>query len=607
MKIGIVSKLFLLTTALCVLVLTIIFGGQAIFFKQFYVYQKEEDVKTALQAYKQDYLKNAGDAQAMARLEQDFYRKHSTWITTLDAMGNLIYTDDFYMEVRLERSTYTPALSGKTMTIPLYSVMNVEDFSKDIPFLEPFIKEGLPITIEGIMVKNRLFPQRMGPNVSELRKEARLENQHLVKKEYEVVSRFENGFKYREKYPTDLVIGTITKVETPEGTGISRYTNHLFLERVKAFQADLLFGDYEGDSNPNRIMNYEENHVNYKIFVDRIEDPAGNPTYIFAMTSLQPVDEAAGVMQDYYVYIIIATLLLVLLASFYYSRGIARPLLRINHTTRKIAELDFSEKIPITTKDEIGDLSRNINELSDRLHSYIEQLQQDIEKEKQLEHTRKEFISGVSHELKTPLSVIQSCLSILRDGVASHKRDHYFAAMENEVKKMDLLIVDMLDLAKYESGTYKMKMDSFAIDDVIGQVCEKLAIEIEQKQLQLHLQLSPAIVIANQHRIEQVIVNFLTNAIRHTPERESIYVSTVEERDTVMVRIENKGASIPDEYLEKIWDRFYRAEPSRHRSTGGTGLGLAICKKILELHGVSYGVTNTADGVLFFFRLNKKV
>ena len=126
-----------------------------------------------------------------------------------------------------------------------------------------------------------------------------------------------------------------------------------------------------------------------------------------------------------------------------------------------MADLDFSEKIPITTKDEIGDLSRNINELSERLHSHILRLEQDIEKEKRLENTRKEFISGVSHELKTPLSVIQSCLAIMKDGVASHKRDYYFKAMEDEVKRMDLLIVDMLELAKYESGTYTMDMDSF--------------------------------------------------------------------------------------------------------------------------------------------------
>lgn len=208
--------------------------------------------------------------------------------------------------------------------------------------------------------------------------------------------------------------------------------------------------------------------------------------------------------------------------------------------------------------------------------------------------------------MKTPLSVIQSCLSILKDGVASHKRDYYFAAMEDEVRRMDVLIADMLELAKYESGTYKMEMESFDIAAVLERMCAKFASEIAGKQLQLQTHLQPFEVVANQRRIEQVIVNFLTNAIRYTPERQGIIVSTMEERDTIQMCIENKGAHIPDEQLEKIWDRFYRGEPSRERSTGGTGLGLAISKKILELHGVPYGVTNTAEGVMFYFHLHKK-
>jgi len=356
-----------------------------------------------------------------------------------------------------------------------------------------------------------------------------------------------------------------------------------------------------------QALDYKENEIKYKLFIKPIKDRDGATTYIFAMISLQPVDEAVDIIKEYYVYLILFVLLLILLTSYYYSKRITRPLLQINQTTQKISKLDFSEKIPFISKDEIGDLSQSINELSDTLHSHIKQLQQDIEKEKQLENTRKEFISGVSHELKTPLSVIQSCISILQDNVAENKRDYYFEAMRNEVKKMNLLIVDMLELAKFESGTYKMQMDFFYIDTVIEQICEKLAPEIAKKHLHLHKYLNDMEVVANQHRIEQVIVNFITNAIRYTPEHETIIISTIEEHETVKVCVENKGTHIQAEHLDKIWGRFYRGEPSRHRSTGGTGLGLAISKQILDLHGVSYSVSNTADGVLFFFHLNKKV
>ncbi|OIB03864.1 two-component sensor histidine kinase [Paenibacillus sp. LC231] len=605
MKQGIVLKLFLFTTGLCLFILAVIFTLQTVFFKQYYVHQKVKDVSTALQVYEQDYLNQTTDTQETAKLEQDFYQKHNIWVTTVDTQGNLKYTDDFFMEVKLRHSDET-MFSNKTMIIPLYSVIDVEDFSSDNPFLTPWIKEGEEIAMEGLIMNGQPVIQRMGRGNSNLRDESRLENSQMVRKEYEVVTRFESPNQYFEKYPTFLVEGTIMKVQLPEGAGVSLYTNHLLLDRIKAFQADLLYGDWKDSKNPNQIVDYKENDVNYKIFVNRIQDRDGNPAYLFAMASLQPVNEAAGMIKEYYVYIIIATLLLVVLASFYYSRQITRPLLRINRTTRQMADLDFSEKIPITTKDEIGDLSRNINELSERLHSHILRLEQDIEKEKQLENTRKEFISGVSHELKTPLSVIQSCLAIMKDGVASHKRDYYFKAMEDEVKRMDLLIVDMLELAKYESGTYTMDMDSFYIDTVIERVCTKLAADIETKQLHLDMSLKPVEVLANERRMEQVVVNFLSNAIRYTPEQESILVSILEDGDTVKVCIENKGVHIQSEQLEKIWDRFYRGEPSRKRSTGGTGLGLSISQKILEMHGVRYGVTNTPNGVLFYFHLNKK-
>lgn len=607
MKIGIVPKLFLLTTALCLFVLALLFIGQTVFFKQFYVNQKIKSVQAALQSYVRDGLNANGDARDAAKREQSFYQTYNSWITVLDAKGNMKDADDFYMEIQLDRTRVPPELAGTTLVVPLYSVSNVEDFIQDSPsFIDTWIQEGQHITIEGLLMNDRLVVQRVARS-SALRDENRLENRPLVNKEHEVVSRFKTPFQYHEKYPDVVVNGTIKKVVTPVGAGVSRYTNHLFLERVKAFQADLLYGDYDVHSDSSRMTDYEENNVPYKMFVDRTEDQDGNHVYLFAMTSLQPVNEAVGVLQNYYGYVLAGTLLLALLASFYYSRRVARPLLRMNETTQKIAALDFSEKIPITTRDEIGELSRNINELSERLRSHIAALEQDIEKEKRLEQTRKQFISGVSHELKTPLSVIQSCISILKDEVANHKRDYYFSAVEDEVKKMDLLVSDMLELSKYESGTYRMVQEPFDIAAVTERICGKFASVVAEKRMQLHTRLNNVAVVANQHRIEQVIVNFVTNAIRYTPEQSDIYVWTVEKPDTVKVCIENKGARIPDDQMGSIWDRFYRGDRSRHRAAGGTGLGLAICKQILELHRVPYGAANTEDGVVFYFELNKAV
>ncbi|QHW33913.1 HAMP domain-containing protein [Paenibacillus rhizovicinus] len=603
MRKSIVMKLFLLTASLCTVVIAGLFIVQSVFFKQFYVQQKVGSVQKALTAASREDG-NVKDARSAFRIEQQFYQTYNAWTARLDPLGNLKYTDDFEIEVRLENDSDAPSLSGKSIGIPLYAVMDVEALSDANP-LRPdfFIKSGARIAIEGILIDNQLFPQRIGRSASNLRAENRLENEPLVRKEYEVVPRFSSPTEYHERYPSVLVHGTVTQVRVPNGSNESRYENHLFLERIKAFQADLLYGDFNDTSDT--VMDFEENNIPYKIVLKRLTNQTGSDGFLIAMTSLQPVNEAANIMRRYYGYIAAAALLLVLLISFYYARRVARPLLQMNNVTQKIAKLDFTSSIPVNSDDEIGSLSRSINTLSRMLHVHIVRLEQDIAQEKRLEQTRKEFIAGVSHELKTPLSVIESCLYVLRDKPDSPKRGYYFTAMEDEVKKMALLIADMLELAKYESGTYRMELSPFRIDVVIANVCEKLAPDLADRRLQLHTRFTPSEVVANPLRIEQVIVNFMTNAIRYTPEGENIMVSTNENEETIKVCIENKGTRIPEDQLEKIWDRFYRVEGSRQRSTGGTGLGLAISKQILDLHGAAYGAANTVDGVLFYMELNK--
>lgn len=616
MRKGIVLKLFTLTTALCMLILATIFIGQTIFFKQYYANRKVEDIKVNLNSFEKNYLNHTGIAEEIQKLEQDFLRENNTWITTLDQNGNLKHADDFYFEVTIDRKQQK-SFGQQIFKIPLYYLINIEELDnkasnqflgKEIYFSgvkneDSFIPFSFTVAKENLSGSNKPLEKAFNEKMIKLDLEKKKAAEEQVVKEKKPA--------VQEQAAQELdafIVGRVTKVQFPDVKGPVNpiYKSSLFLDSIKEFQTDLLLKESEQIQDVIRIMDYEKNDIKYKLLIKPKKEKDGSVTYIYAMASLQPVDEAVQMVQDYYIYIVAFVVVLIFLASFYYSKQIAKPLLKINDTTKKIAHLDFTEKIPITSKDEIGDLSQNINTLSNKLHSHIGQLEQDIEKERKLENTRKEFIAGVSHELKTPLSIMKSCISILKDGVAEHKKDYYFQAMEKEVDKMDILILDMLELAKFESGTYNMKMDSFYIDGVIEEICEQLSSEIEKKELIVHKHICPAEVVGNQNRIEQVIVNFITNAIRYTPNKEDIMISTIDEKNRIKVCIENKGAHIEEEQLDKIWDRFYRVDAARKRSQGGTGLGLAISKNILELHNAEYGVNNTEDGVLFYFYLPKK-
>ncbi|MGE6595115.1 ATP-binding protein [Bacillus proteolyticus] len=623
MRKGIVLKLFTLTTALCMLILATIFIGQTIFFKQYYANRKVEDIKVNLNSFEKNYLNYAGSAEGIQKLEQDFLRENNTWITTLDQNGNLKHVDDFYVEVTLERRA-EKEFGKKVIKMPLYYLMSIDEIEGGtLPKLEgrsvyfyglkrddSFITCYVHIEDLNLSWLNKSLGKKIAAKeiqMSDGRPKVAQDSSAMERNKVAGVMSAEEQKRAAQNSDFNLA-GKITKVQFPDVKGPVNpiYKNTLFLDSIKEFQTDVVLKESNQIEYSTKTMDYEKNDIKYKLLMKPIKEKDGSVTYIYAMASLQPVDEAVQMVQDYYIYIIAFVVVLIFLASFYYSKQIAKPLLKINDTTKKIAHLDFTEKIPITSKDEIGDLSKNINVLSDKLHSHIGQLEQDIEKERKLENTRKEFISGVSHELKTPLSIMKSCISILKDGVAEHKKEYYFQAMEREVDKMDTLILDMLELAKFESGTYKMKIDSFYIDTVIEDICEHLSVEIGKKELRVHKNIGPFEVMANQGRIEQVIVNFITNAIRYTPNKEDIIISTIDGKDRIKICIENKGTHIEEEQLDKIWDRFYRVDAARQRSQGGTGLGLAISKNILELHDAEYGVKNTEDGVLFYFYLPKK-
>lgn len=342
---------------------------------------------------------------------------------------------------------------------------------------------------------------------------------------------------------------------------------------------------------------------------------------LMALASLQPVGEAVWIFKKLYLYIYVVAILVILMMTFIFSRMIARPLIRLNTAATQMAKLDFSVECEVKSKDEIGSLGRTLNFLSHnlrdtigKLHEANEQLVKDIEMEKQLEKQRKEFVAGVSHELKTPLSVISGYAEGLRDGVAKGKRrEEYLDVIIEESANMTRLVTDLLDLSQLESGKFKLNLSTFDMMEMIRSVVERFQMlsTVKHVEWMLHfMETDDVWVHGDPNRIEQVLKNILINAIRHTERGGRITVNLIHlSPNEVEISITNSGEPIPDHALPYIWDPFYKADPSRSLqeqfSGTGIGIGLAIMKNILTLHQSRFRVVNGDKEVTFTFTLRK--
>lgn len=223
---------------------------------------------------------------------------------------------------------------------------------------------------------------------------------------------------------------------------------------------------------------------------------------------------------------------------------------------------------------------------------------------KNAEENRRNMVSAIAHELKTPLAVIHSYAEGLQTGIAARKQEKYLTVIQEETEKLDALVLEMLELSRLEAGKVTLRTDQFSLQTLTEGVFERLALAAEGKQLQIDLQFGQEFTVnADEARIDQVITNFATNAIKYTPAGGSIRVRVQRKpyEGVAQFVIENDSPPLSQEALSQIWNSFYRADPAR--SSGGTGLGLAIAKNIIKLHQGSCAVRNTKTGVEFSFRI----
>jgi signal transduction histidine kinase len=215
---------------------------------------------------------------------------------------------------------------------------------------------------------------------------------------------------------------------------------------------------------------------------------------------------------------------------------------------------------------------------------------------------RRKMISDITHELKTPLAVIHSYAEGLRDGIAADKQEQYLNVILDEAERMDAMVLQMLDLSRLEAGRVRLVTEPFSLLALTRSILERLQPLADDKQLRIHYVIAEEFSItADKERMEQVITNFATNAIKYTPDGGSIWLKLYRHQGKTYFVLTNECEPLPADALQQVWDSFYRVEEAR--SAKGTGLGLSIARAIIELHGGTVQAANTSDGVEFQFTL----
>ena len=324
---------------------------------------------------------------------------------------------------------------------------------------------------------------------------------------------------------------------------------------------------------------------------------AGSDT-VYTLTvagSAHEVDLLRNTLANVFIILFFVILIIATLASMIYSRYVTRPVLRLSAVSKNMSELNFSWKCEESRTDELGVLAHSLNEMSKKLSAALEnlqaaniKLQADIEHEKELEQAQLDFFSAVSHELKTPITIIK--------GQTEGRSLEIINTMESMVQ--EILTVSRMKSSKV--GLRKEKMD---FSDLLKREYALFEDLIVQKEIDWNENISPALqIVVDKMLIQKAINNIVSNAILYSPRGSSIYMDAFSKNGSVVFQIENTGVHIPEAEIPKLFDAFYRMEQSRNRKTGGSGLGLYIVKTILEQHNIIYSLKNTDRGVLFSIR-----
>ena len=396
------------------------------------------------------------------------------------------------------------------------------------------------------------------------------------------------------------------------------YTN----VREKQMMVVQLFG-YLYDKNHQEVLEKTDSYD-----ICKSVDPQNNTEYltmwgnfdngdIFIMRSpLESIRSAVTIFNRFIGVVGGCVILVSVLLAWYFSKRITEPIMELATLSQKMADLDFDAKYTSGGSNEIGVLGENFNRMSEKLEQTISnlkeanyKLQKDIEQKEKRENMRSEFLGNVSHELKTPIALIQGYAEGLKEGVNDdpESREFYCEVIMDEAGKMNRMVKNLLALNQLEFGEDDVQFERFDITSLISGVLQSLDILIEQKEAQVIFRhKNPIYVWADEFKVEQVVRNYVNNALNHVDGEKVIEIKITQENDMAKITVFNTGTPIPEEDLPHIWEKFYKVDKARTREYGGNGIGLSIVKAIMDSFGKGYGAINHTNGVEFWFELDMK-
>lgn len=341
-----------------------------------------------------------------------------------------------------------------------------------------------------------------------------------------------------------------------------------------------------------------------------------NGNLILMRSALASIRESADISNRFLAIAGFFAVIISTVITFFVSKGITNPIRELGVISEKMTRLDFDAKYVRNRKhkNEIDELGEHVNHLSDTLEKTISELksanialQRDIEEKIQIDEMRQEFLSNVSHELKTPLAVISGYAEGLAECVNDdpESRNYYCEVILDETEKMTRMVKQLLTLNQLESGREKLQVQRFDLTELIRGVLQKVSILVEQNEIVLvFLENEPMYVWGDEFKIEEVLTNYISNAIHHAAGEKRIQIFYTRKEVCVRVHVYNTGETIPEEALQEIWTKFYKVDKARTREYGGSGIGLSIVKAIMQSHKQEFGVENREDGVEFWFELD---